>query len=373
MQRIRRALRRSKVVALVGPRQVGKTTLAREFVDVDSPNYFDLEDPLSRMRLDEPMTTLKATRGLVVIDEIQLAPTLFPILRVIVDRREEFGQYLILGSASPRLLQSSGESLLGRIEVIEVAGFLQSEVGRDDLEKLWLRGGYPPAFLARTELDSLEWRKNAIHRFVEQDLNQLGIRVPAPAMLRFWTMLSHYHGQIWSAADPARSLGVSEPTVRRYLDHLTQTYMIRQLPPWFENIAKRQVKQPKIYFPDSGLLHYLLGIRESRSLHVHPKVGASWEGFALLQVLRITQPDEAYFWATHSGAELDLLLFKDGKRIGFEFKRADAPRATASMKTARDSLSLSGIFVIYPGTHRVELAEKIVALPLAEVTADLLR
>jgi uncharacterized protein len=367
LERIRIALTRSKAVALVGPRQVGKTTLAREFLPLKHPNYFDLESPVSKARLAEPMTALEPLEGLVVIDEVQLAPDLFPVLRVLMDSKSENGQYLILGSASPRLLQQSGESLLGRIEVIEVTGFDLHEVGSEQLETLWRRGGYPLSFLASNEENSNEWRKNAINRFVEQDLNQLGINVSSPAMLRFWAMLAHYHGQVWSAADPARSLGVNETTVRRYLDSLTQTYMVRQLQPWFENLAKRQVKHPKIYFSDTGFLHYLLGIRSENDLLIHPKSGASWEGFALEHVIRTVRPDEAYFWATHSGAELDLLLFKNGKRLGFEFKRGDAPKLTASMRTAMEDLQLENLKVIYPGETSYPLAERIEAIPITAI------
>ena len=363
-KRITQALKRSKSVALVGPRQVGKTTLAREFLPFTHPNYFDLENPLSRARLEQPITALSSLEGLVVIDEVQKTPDLFPVLRVLMDQKPDFGQYLILGSASPRLLQQTSESLLGRIEVIEIPGFTLEEVGNNHLEQLWQRGGYPQSFLAQTEDDSNEWRKNAINRFVEQDLSQLGINVPAPAMLRFWTMLGHFHGQIWNAADPARSMGSSETTVRRYLDHLTQTYMIRQLQPWHENLAKRQVKHPKIYFPDTGLLHYLLGIRNQADLLTHPKIGASWEGFALEQILQSIHPDQAYFWAAHNSAELDLLMFKNGQRLGVEFKRNDAPKLSASMKTVFETLQLDSLSVIYPGEIRYSLAKNIQVIPL---------
>jgi len=367
--RIETALRRSKVVALVGPRQVGKTTLARTFVAADHPNYFDLEDPIAQARLENPRTALGDLQGLRVIDEIQLRPDLFALLRVLVDQSDSTGQFLILGSASPKLLQQSSESLLGRIEVIEITGFTLAEVGTVD--PLWLRGGYPPAYLSASDEDSFSWRKQAIRRFVEQDLRQFGINVPAPAMLRFWTMLSHYHGQIWNAADPARSMGSSESTVRRYLDHLTQTFMVRQLQPWFENLGKRQVKHPKIYFPDSGLLHALMGIRSADALAVHPKSGASWEGFALEQILRTVQPEESYFWATHSGAELDLLMFHRNQRIGVECKRVDAPRLGASMRTAIDALKLDALYVVYPGPRRYALGDKAIALPIGEIAAML--
>lgn len=367
LSQVREALRRSRAVVLVGPRQTGKTTLARQFLPPRHPNYFDLEDPVANARLAEPMSALEALTGLVVIDEVQRAPALFTVLRVLIDRSDTPGQFLLLGSASPNLLRQTGESLLGRVEVIEVSGFDIGETGTDATPRLWARGGYPLSYLAETDNDSLRWRKEAINRFVDADLPQLGLNVPGPAMLRFWTMLAHYHGQVWNAADPARSLGVSEPTVRRYLDWLTQTYMVRQLQPWHENIGKRQVKAPKIYFRDSGLLHALMGVVDLPTLLAHPRSGASWEGFALEQVLRLTRPDEAYFWATHSGAELDLLMMKDGRRVGVEFKRADAPKLTPSMRIAMSDLRLDALYVVYPGQHRYSLGEGIEAIPLSAV------
>jgi predicted AAA+ superfamily ATPase len=365
---VRLALTRSRAVALVGPRQSGKSTLARAFLSPDDPCYFDLENPLDRTRLAAPMAALAPLEGLVVIDEVQHAPDLFKVLRVLIDRADRIstpGQYLLLGSASPALLRQAGESLAGRLEVVEVAGFDLQEVGAAHQGVLWHRGGYPLSFLAASDADSLAWRLNAINRLVESDLPQFGINVPAPAMLRFWRMLAHYHGQTWNAADPARSMGVSEPTVRRYLDHLTNAFMVRQLQPWHENLGKRQVKAPKIYFRDTGLLHALAGIRSLPDLLAHPRSGASWEGFALEQVLRVAQPDEAYFWATHTGAELDLLLFKDGKRIGVEFKRIDAPRLTPSMRVALHDLGLERLYVVYPGTRRYAIDERVEAVPLA--------
>ena len=367
LSQVREALRRSRAVVLVGPRQTGKTTLARQFLPPRHPNYFDLEDPVANARLAEPMSALEALTGLVVIDEVQRAPALFTVLRVLIDRSDTPGQFLLLGSASPNLLRQTGESLLGRVEVIEVSGFDIGETGTDATPRLWARGGYPLSYLAETDNDSLRWRKEAINRFVDADLPQLGLNVPGPAMLRFWTMLAHYHGQVWNAADPARSLGVSEPTVRRYLDWLTQTYMVRQLQPWHENIGKRQVKAPKIYFRDSGLLHALMGVVDLPTLLAHPRSGASWEGFALEQVLRLTRPDEAYFWATHSGAELDLLMMKDGRRVGVEFKRADAPKLTPSMRIAMHDLRLDALYVVYPGQHRYPLGEGVEAIPLSKV------
>ncbi len=364
LNQIRIALGRSRAVVLVGPRQSGKSTLAREFVAPDSDNYFDLEEPGSPAALAEPMAALETRRGLVVIDEVQHAPDLFRVLRVLIDRSNQPGQYLLLGSASPPLLRQTSESLLGRVEVIEVTPFTLAEVGVSAMSKLWLRGGFPPAFTAANDNDASVWCRNTVSRFVESDLPQFGVNVATPTMLRFWAMLAHVHGNIWNAADPARSLGVSEPTVRRYLDWLTQTFMIRQLQPWFENLGKRQVKSPKIYFRDTGLLHALLGVRSQGDVHRHPRSGASWEGFALEQVLRITQPDEAYFWATHTGAELDLLMMKHGKRVGVEFKRMDAPRLTPSMRNAMSDLKLDALYVVYSGKRRYSLADRTEAVPL---------
>ncbi|MCL4747650.1 MAG: ATP-binding protein [Burkholderiaceae bacterium] len=362
-------------MVLVGPRQSGKTTLARAFLAPGSPRYFDLENPLDAGRLAEPMATLAQLRGLVVIDEVQRRPELFPVLRVLIDRSDAPGQFLLLGSASPALLRQAGESLLGRAETIEVAGFDLAEVAANDFGKpeqaaarsaprLWLRGGFPRSYLAASDEDSLAWRRQAVASHVELDLPQFGINVAPPAMLRFWRMLAHVHGQVWSAADPARSLGVSEPTVRRYLDTLTQTMMVRQLPPWHANLAKRQVKSPKIYFRDSGLLHALIDLSTLEQLLAHPRCGASWEGFALEQVLRLARPDEAYFWATHQGAELDLLMFKGERRVGVEFKRADSPRVTRSMSIAGEDLRLDALYVVYPGDKRFRLAAGIEAVPL---------
>lgn len=361
------ALRRSPGVVLVGPRQVGKTTLARSMVPANSPNYFDLEDARVEAQFAAPLTALESRRGLIVIDEVQRAPELFKTLRVLLDRERSPAKFLLLGSASPALLRQSSESLAGRIEVHEIGGFTLDEIGPGELSRLWLRGGFPRSYLARTSESSRRWRSSFVRMFLERDLPQLGISVATIAMRRFWTMLAHYHGQIWNAAEPARSLGVNESTVRRYLDWLTQTYMVRQLAPWHENIGKRQVKAPKIYFRDTGLLHELLGIQDSASLGAHPKSGASWEGFALEQVLRLIEPNEAYFWATYAGAELDLLLFKNGKRYGVEFKRTDAPSLTRSMTTALSDLKLEHLAVIYPGDRHYSLADRISVVPANEL------
>ncbi len=358
-------LQQFRGVLLVGPRQVGKTTLARTFLPSVSPNYFDLEDPIVVEQFRRPRALLSALKGLVVIDEVQHAPELFPLLRVLMDREDSPARFLLLGSASLQLLRQGGESLLGRIAVVEVDGFSLGEVGQEGDRKLWLRGGLPLSYLAESDDKSAEWRERFIQLFLERDLPQLSINVAAPAMRRFWMMLTHYHGQIWSAADPARSLGVNESTVRRYLDWLTRTYMVRQLQPWFESLGKRQVKSPKIYFRDSGLLHSLMGLRGEADLLRHPRLGASWEGYAIEQVLRLARPDDAYFWATHTGAELDLLMFRYGKRIGVEFKWADAPSLTRSMNIAMQDLKLDALYVAYPGDRRYTLADRIEVVPLA--------
>lgn len=368
---VAKALSRARGVVLSGPRQSGKSTLAQTFLSRQSPNYFDLEYPAHAQRLAQAALTLEHLSGLVVIDEVQLKPDLFPLLRVLMDRSDQPGQYLLLGSASPALLRQAGESLLGRVETVEVTGFDLSEVQADLVTysdtaalRLWLRGGYPRAYLADSDEDGFAWCGQAIANHVRVDLPQFGINIAAPAMLRFWHMLAHYHGQIWSAAPMAQSMGVAEPTIRRYLDTLTQTLMVRQLQPWFENLGKRQVKAPKIYFRDSGFLHALMGVDSLPALLTHPQCGASWEGFALEQVLRIAQPDQAYFWATHQGAELDLLLFKGHRRIGVEFKRADAPTLTKSMRIAIDDLKLDALYVVYPGLQRYMLSPGVEVVPL---------
>ena len=361
------ALRRSRVTALLSPRQAGKTTLARQIVPPDSPAYFDLEDPRSLARLDEPMTALGTLRGIVVIDEIERRADLFPVLRVLADRRPLRARFLILGSASPELLRQASESLAGRLETITLGGFSLPELGAKALGRHWRRGGFPPAYLARSEAASLVWRRQFIQTYLERDLPQLGITIPAATLLRFWTMLAHYHGGVWNAAEAARSLGVSEPTARRYLDLLTGLFLVRQLQPWHENLKKRQVKAPKAYVRDSGLLHALLGLGTEREILSHPKAGASWEGYAMEEVLRAVRPEAAHFWATHTGAELDLLLVVHGRRIGVEVKFQDAPRLTPSMRIALADLGLAHLVVIYPGDTRYPISDRVTAVPLAEL------
>lgn len=376
LSRVRRGLRRNPVVALVGPRQSGKSTIARELLAARDVRYFDLEDPVSLARLTEPMTALAPLRGLVVIDEVQRRPDLFPVLRVLADRRPLPARFLVLGSASPSLLRQSSESLAGRLEVIPLQGFSLAEVGMGRQQRHWLRGGFPRSFLARTEEDSRTWRRQFVHTYLERDLPQLGITIPATTLLRFWTMVAHSHGGIWNAADPARSLGIAESTVRRYLDLLTDLYLVRQLQPWHANLAKRQVKAPKVYVRDSGLLHALLGVPDQRGLLGHPRAGASFEGYVIEQALDALQPDEAWFWATHAGAELDLLVARGGRRLGIEVKMADAPALTRSMHTALQDLELDRLLVLYPGPRAYPLSDRVEVLPIASLVdrgADLWR
>jgi predicted AAA+ superfamily ATPase len=360
------ALKRSRVVALLGPRQSGKTTLARQFVAADSLNYFDLEDPRSLARLSEPDLALRPLKGLIVIDEIQRRPDLFPLLRVLADRRPLAARFLVLGSASPDLLRQSSETLAGRLETVPLEGFRLADLGAAAQSRHWLRGGFPLSYIARSESASMNWRRQFLQTFLERDVPQLGVTIPAAALRRFWSMVAHYHGQTWNSSELARALAVSDSTVRRYLDLMTGVFMVRQLPPWFENLGKRQVKAPKVYVRDSGLLHALLGIANRRELELHPKVGASWEGYAVEEILKALNPDEAYYWATHNGAELDLLMFQRGRRIGVECKRADAPTLTSSMRIALSDLKLSALYVVYPGETRYRLAPKVEAVPLAE-------
>jgi len=365
-KQIQAALKRSRILTLVGPRQCGKTTLAREFVPEDSVNYFDLEDPVSLVRLDEPIVALESLRGLIVIDEIQRRPELFPVLRVLVDRKTFAGQFLILGSASGDLLRQSSETLAGRMEMLHMRGFSLQELGQNSLQQHWLRGGFPLSYLAKNEVDSLVWRKAFIQTLLERDFPQWGIRTSAKALWRFWTMLAHYHGQTWNAAEFARAMGVSESTTRRYLDLLSDAFMVRQLQPWYANIRKRQVKSPKIYIHDSGLLHQLLGINNEHGLMMHPKIGASWEGYVIEEVLSAIQPDDAWFWATHQGAEIDLILQKNGRKIGIECKRTDTPKMTPSIRTALEDLKLDKVIVVYPGHKQFSISKQVTAMPLKD-------
>jgi predicted AAA+ superfamily ATPase len=347
--------------------------MACQFVSTESINYFDLEDPFSLARLDQPMTALRDLRGLVVIDEIQRRADLFPVLRVLADRTPLPARFLILGSASPELLRQSSESLAGRISIITMDGFSLAEVGAESQNQLWLRGSFPLSFTALNEESSLAWRRDFVRTFLERDIPQFGFSIPSTSLFRFWSRLAHSHGQIWNAAEAARALSIGETSARRYVDLLQDLFMVRLLQPWYANLGKRQVKSPKVFIRDSGLLHYLLGIRNEKELLLHPRSGASWEGYAIEETIKAVQPEGTYFWATHSGAELDLLLIKNGKRIGVVCKRVDAPRLTPSMRIAMDDLELTRLLVIYPGAHPYGLAENIHALPvsaLAEAPAN---
>jgi len=366
---LREALERSPVVMLAGPRQCGKSTLAKELLPEDSSAFFDLEDPTVRAAMAEPMTTLRDLRGLVVIDEAQRHPELFPVLRVLADRRDTPARFLLLGSASPELSRQSAESLAGRLELIELRGFGTDEVGMVERDRLWVRGGFPRSFLAKNDVDSYRWRQQFISTFLERDLGVLGFGMAPKAMERFWKMLSHYHGQIWNASEIAASMGVSPHTTRSYLDALEQTYMVRTLQPWYVNLGKRLVKSPKIYLRDSGIFHSLQGIHDMGELLTHPKLGASWEGFALEEVLAAFKPDEAWYYAVHSGSELDLFFRHQGKRIGVEFKRMDAPRMTKSMRVVMQDLDLDQLYVIYPGTRRYKLDEGVEVVPLETLSS----
>ena len=356
------------VTALLGPRQCGKTTLARLIAEQEPSTFFDLENPVDIRRLSAPMQALKDLSGLVIIDEVQRKPELFELLRVLVDRSGRNARFLLLGSASPHLVKGVSESLAGRIGFVDLAGFQLWEVGVQHRDRLWIRGGLPKSFLADSESDSTRLRENFIRTFLERDIPQLGITIAAETLRRFWTMVAHYHGQVWNAAEFARSLGTAENTARRYLDILSGAYMVRVLPPWFQNLKKRQVKSPKIYIRDSGLFHSLLQVSTLSDLQGHPKIGASWEGFALEHVIHAFRTRDAYFWATHAGAELDLMVTIAGKRHGFEFKYTDAPGGKRSMHSAIEDLRLEHLWIIYPGDQKYALDDKITVLPLEEIS-----
>lgn len=344
--------------------------MAREFVDKDSINYFDLEDPAVANIMENPMTALEALKGLVVIDEAQRQPNIFPVLRILADREEKTAQFLILGSASPELSRQASESLAGRIEIIRMDGFSLMETGEDDLQTLWFRGGFPRSYLATSDTNSSQWRSDFVSTFLERDLAGLGFGMSPVAMRRFWTMIAHFNGRVLNYTEIAASLGVATNTVRNYMDTLEQTFMVRQLQPWFANVKKRLVKRPKLYFRDSGLFHTLIGIENQRDLMRHPKLGASWENFALEQILQILNPGEAYFYGIHSGTELDLFINQDNERVGIEFKRQDAPKITRSMRNAIVDLKLNKLWIVYPGSREYLLDDTITVKPLKSFFAN---
>jgi len=371
---LNRLIKRYPVTAIIGARQVGKTTLARKIIkSFNKTHYFDLENPEDRARISDPMLAFKELKGIVVIDEIQRLPELFPVLRVLADRKPLPCRFLILGSASPELIRESSESLAGRVVYHTLNGFMIDEVGREKYKHLWLRGGFPRSFLARSHKESHEWRRSFIQTFVERDIPLLGINIRATTLDRFWRMLSHYHGQIWNSSEFARSFGVADTTIRNYLDLLTSALVVFQLQPWHENISKRQVKSPKVYINDTGILHSLLNLVDFKDLEAHPKLGASWEGFVLHQIIRIlgAHQKECFFWATHAGAELDLMVVRGRKRLGFEIKRTSTPKVTPSMRNSISDLKLNSLDIIYPGEHCFSLGKKIRAVAFVNLLSEI--
>lgn len=365
LQRIDDIFRVHPVAAVLGPRQCGKTTLARLLAERDGGTFYDLESPVDRQRLSAPLSTLERLRGLVVLDEIQRLPQLFELLRVLADRPGAPARFLVLGSASPQLVREVSESLAGRIGFLDLAGFSLTEAGDDQRDRLWSRGGFPRSFLAPDAAASFAWREAFVRTFLERDLPQLGINIPAETLRRFWAMVASAHGQVWNASSFGRSLGVADHTVRRYLDILAGAYVVRLLPPWFENLKKRQVKAPKVYVRDTGLLHVLLQLPDLDALTGHQVSGASWEGFAIEEILGLLETRDAYFWAAHSGAEIDLLVLHRGRRLGFEVKLADAPKVTRSMRTAMDDLRLDHLYLVVPGGPTYDLDDRITVTALA--------
>ncbi|MBM3878371.1 MAG: ATP-binding protein [Verrucomicrobia bacterium] len=368
VERVNAGLEHSPVTLILGPRQCGKTTLAQMLGQRQAGSYYDLESPRDLARLAHPQTVLEAARGLVVLDEIQQRPDLLPLLRVLADRKPLPCRFLLLGSASPDLMKHSSETLAGRVHFVDMSGFTLAETGIERQTDLWVRGGFPNSFLAASEPLSLKWREDFIQTFLQRDIPMLGIQVPAATLHRFWTMLAHYHGGIWNGSEIGASLGVSHHTARRYLDSLSGAYVLRQLPAWFENLGKRVVKSPKVYVRDSGLLHALLSIPDLAALQGHPKLGASWEGFVIGQILAWAGERNAYFWATHSRAELDLMVLAKGKRWGFEIKYQDAPTITKSMRIAMADLKLERLWVVYPGKTGYPMDENIECVSLAELS-----
>jgi len=368
-------LKRYRIVGIIGARQVGKTTLAHYLIQHARRNaaFYDLENPEDTARLADPMLALKGLKGIVVIDEIQRLPEIFPVLRVLADRPRASTRFLVLGSASPELLRQGSETLAGRIVYHELGGFSLDEVGISNYLRLWRRGGFPRSYLAVSEMASYEWRRGFIRTFLERDIPQLGINIHSATLQRFWNMLAHYHGQIWNASEFGRSFGVADTTVRNYVDILSSALVVRQLQPWHENISKRQVKSPKIYIMDSGILHALLGIKSPLDLEKHPKVGASWEGFVIEQVIRWVgfRKEECFFWATHGGAELDLLVVRGRERLGFEVKLTSSPHVSPSMRNAITDLKLKQLYVIHAGEESFQLEQKIKAIALHRLLKDI--
>jgi predicted AAA+ superfamily ATPase len=364
-------LRRFPVVAILGARQVGKTTLAASIAPTlsDRISRFDLENPSDLARLADPMLALQEPKGLVVLDEVQRRPELFPVLRVLADRKPVRTRFLVLGSAAPDLLRQSSESLAGRIAYYELPGLAVREVGFEHADRLWVRGGFPKAFLARSDRESMEWRQAFIRTFLERDLPALGVNIAADTMRRFWSMLAHHHAQLWNASEIGRSFGVADTTVRNYLDKLTDALVVRQLKPWHENLGKRQVKSPKIFIRDSGLLHALLNLPTKRDIEGHPKLGASWEGFVIDQLVQQlgVSPEETFHWRTHQGAELDLLVVRGGLRLGFEIKRTVAPTLTPSMRSAMHDLKLKTLTVVHAGEQTFPLSTQVQAVAFRDV------
>ncbi|MCY4200081.1 MAG: ATP-binding protein [Gammaproteobacteria bacterium] len=363
-------------VAILGPRQVGKTTLSEQTAAAfNGPSQrFDLENPRDLNRLlDDPLMALEGPRGLVIIDEVQRRPDLFPVLRVLCDRRPSPAKFLILGSASPELIKQTSETLAGRIHYYNLGGLNLNEVGFQEVNRLWLRGGFPPAWLAKHDIDASLWTMSFVRSFLERDLPELGVRVASTAMRRFWTMLAHWQGQTWNSSVFARSFGVADTTVRRYLDILTGALVVRQLPPWFENIRKRQVKAPKIYLRDTGVLHTLLGIEDADALHSHPACGASWEGFLIESIIQLLELSEesVYFWGTHTGAEIDLLVTHAGKRFGIEIKRTTSPKVMPSMRSALEALQLEEVIVVHAGEESYRLAPQVRAVSAQRLNVDI--
>ena len=368
-------LKRYRIVGIIGARQVGKTTLAHYLIQHARRNaaFYDLENPEDTARLADPMLALKGLKGIVVIDKIQRLPEIFPVLRVLADRPRASTRFLVLGSASPELLRQGSETLAGRIVYHELGGFSLDEVGISNYLRLWRRGGFPRSYLAVSEMASYEWRRGFIRTFLERDIPQLGINIHSATLQRFWNMLAHYHGQIWNASEFGRSFGVADTTVRNYVDILSSALVVRQLQPWHENISKRQVKSPKIYIMDSGILHALLGIKSPLDLEKHPKVGASWEGFVIEQVIRWVgfRKEECFFWATHGGAELDLLVVRGRERLGFEVKLTSSPHVSPSMRNAITDLKLKQLYVIHAGEESFQLEQKIKAIALHRLLKDI--